>query len=269
MPMHPHEGYMKANQEAWNQVTPIHKGHRKGEAEFFRSGGVSLDRIELENLGDVKGKKIAHLCCNCGQDTLSLSNLGAVCTGFDLSEEAIGEARKLALDSGVHAEFVHSNVLEIPEIYGGQFDLVYMSRGALVWIPDHRSLMKSISRLLRKGGVAFIHDQHPFVHMLDDDGHHLAHDYFNKEPEEYRGLDYIGNSSYEALPNYQYMVRLEDLITGIAENGLSVTKFLEHHRTFFKQFEGMVRDKDGFFSFPEDSGVPGFPWMMTLVAMKK
>ena len=82
-------------------------------------------------------------------------------------------------------------------------------------------------------------------------------------------MDYVGNSTYEALPNYQYMVRLSDLVTGLADNGMRITKFLEHDRTFFKQFENMVQDEKGFFSFPEGSGKPGFPWMMTLVAVKR
>lgn len=266
---HPHERYMKANEGAWDEVTPIHKSHRKDEADFFRSGGIGLDSIELEHLGDISGSKIAHLCCNCGQDTLSLSNLGAECTGFDFSKKAIGEARKLAKDSGIDAEFVHSNVLDIPDEFDSQFDMVYMSRGTLVWIPDHRLLMESISRLLKKGGTAFIHDQHPFVHLFDDDSQAVTHNYFSAEPEEFKGLDYIGNSVYEALPNYQYMVRLGDLITGLAENGMMVTRFLEHGRTFFRQFENMVEDGDGFFSFTDDSGKPRFPLMMTLIAVKQ
>ncbi len=269
MTEHPHHRYMKANEEAWNEVTPIHKSHRKGEVDFFRSGGITLDKIELKHLGDIKGKKIAHLCCNCGQDTLSLSNMGGECTGFDLSEKALEEARTLASDSGISAEFVHSNVLDIPHEFDSKFDLVYISRGALVWIPDHKLLMKNISRILKKGGIAFIHDQHPFVHLFDDDGLVITHDYFNTEPEEFKGLDYIGNSTYEALPNYQYMVRLSDLITGLAENGMKISKFIEHDRTFFKQFENLVEDEDGFFSFPEGSGKPKFPWMMTLVAVKQ
>lgn len=269
MSFHSHEKYMKANEAAWNEVTPIHSSYRKDEAEFFRSGGITLNKIELENLGDLKGKKVAHLCCNCGQDTMSLSNLGAKCTGFDISKKAIDEAKILSSKSGIEADFIHGNVLDIPDEFESQFDLVYLSRGALVWIPDHRRLMMNISKILKPGGIAFIHDQHPFVHLFDDEGFKLSHDYFNTEPEEFNGLDYIGNSTYEALPNYQYMVRMSDLINGLADNNMRIKKLLEHDSTFFKQFDSLVENKDGFFGFPENSEKPKFPWMMTLIAEKQ
>lgn len=74
-----------------------------------------MDAVELRNLPDVRGIKVVHLCCNCGQDTLSLANLGAICTGFDVSLDAILHARTLSKESGVFAEFVECNVLSIPE----------------------------------------------------------------------------------------------------------------------------------------------------------
>lgn len=267
MPGHAHDRFMKANESAWNEVTPIHKRHRKDEAEFFSSGGVTLDRIELENLSGIRGKKVAHLSCNCGQDTLSLVNLGAQCTGFDISEKALAEARGLSSRSGVPAEFVHCNVLDIPVEYNSRFDMVYLSRGALVWLPDLKLLMKNISRILKPEGEVFIHDQHPFIHILDDDLK-PGSSYFNTNPEEYHGLDYIGNSEYEALPNYQYMVRMGDIINGMAENSLRITLFLEHAKTFFRQFPNMVEDSDGFYVFPGDSMVPELPLMVTIKATK-
>lgn len=268
MSQEPHDRYVKANEEAWNQVTPIHMGYRRNEAEFYKSGGVSLDNIELKFLSDIKGKDVAHFSCNCGQDTLSLSNLGGKCVGFDLSERALEEARKLSLESGVPATFVHANVLNIPDEYNSRFDLVYMSRGALVWLPDMKMLMKNIAKVLRTGGSVLIHDQHPFMHLMDENEFRISHDYFNKEPEEFKGLDYIGNSVYDALPNYQYMVRISDILNGLTENSLRLTGFYEHDKTFFRQFTNLVEDAEGFFSFSEDENIPRFPMMMTILAEK-
>lgn len=268
MSEHSHDKYVKANEAAWDQVTPIHRSYRKNEAEYFRSGGITLDKIELEQLSELKGKKVAHLSCNCGQDTLSLSNLGADCTGFDISAKALDEARELSLRSGVRAQFVQSDVLDIPVEYDNSFDLVYMSRGALVWLPDIKLLMKNISRILKRGGEVFIHDEHPFVHLLDEELK-LAHDYFDTSPEESSGLDYIGNSTYHALPNYQYMLRISDIINGLSENSLRITRFLEHDRNFFRLYPNMVEDSDGFFTFPPELNIPNLPWMMTIRAVKE
>lgn len=46
-------------------------------------GESSLKHIELNLLGDIKGKNILHLQCHFGQDTISLSRLGAKVTGID------------------------------------------------------------------------------------------------------------------------------------------------------------------------------------------
>ena len=52
--------------------------------EAFIAGKNSLNSFELELLGDVKGKKILHLQCHFGQDSISLARMGAEVTGVDL-----------------------------------------------------------------------------------------------------------------------------------------------------------------------------------------
>eukprot|EP01034_Spumella_vulgaris_P015246 gene15246-19473_t len=42
----------------------------------FRAGRNSVNAIELELLGDIKGKKVLHLQCHFGQDSLSLARMG-------------------------------------------------------------------------------------------------------------------------------------------------------------------------------------------------
>lgn len=267
----PFEKEMKANETAWNEVTPIHQSHRKGQEEYFRNGGCLFGKIERDNLPELKGKDVAHLCCNCGQDTLSLVNLGAKCTGFDMSLSAIEEAKKLSERSGVKADFVHGNVLEIPEKYFGKYDLVYMSRGALVWLPDLKLLMRNVASLLKQGGEFFLYDQHPFTHILDDSdkGLSIVHDYFEEKPEEYFGLDYVGNTTYESSPNYQFMVRLSDILNGLASNGLKLTQFNEYDHSMFQQFQVMSEDEDGLYRITRESGLPRFPLMMMLKAIKE
>ncbi len=225
-----YEKYVKANEEAWDEVTPVHQSYRAGEGDFFRNGGCTLDKFELENLPDLHGKKVAHLFCNCGQDTMSLSNLGATCTGFDQSGAALAEARKLSAYAGIKAEFVKSSVLDLPGTYDEKFDLVYMSIGVLVWIPDIPLLMKNASRILKRGGELFIYDQHPIVHLFDPDSDNpmeVRFNYFDNDPAESSGLDYLGGKEYDSKPNFQFMVRISDILNGIADNGMVLTKFLE------------------------------------------
>ncbi|MCL6445890.1 MAG: class I SAM-dependent methyltransferase [Alicyclobacillus sp.] len=274
----PFEEAMNRNAVAWDEVTPIHQSYRTGQATFFANGGCQLDVVERQYLPDLRGRDVAHLCCNCGQDTLSLVNLGAQCTGFDLSRAAIEEARSLSTASGVPADFVHANVLDIPSANHGRFDLVYISKGALVWLPDLDRLMANVSALLRPGGTLFLYDQHPFLHLLDNTEAkttcQVVSDYFQQEPEENYGLDYIGNKDYPAQPNYQFMVRLSDLLNGLAQHNLHLTAFHEFDHCMYPHFPDMVKCTDGLYRFktpptsPKSQKPIRFPIMMLLTATK-
>ena len=190
-----------------------------------------------------------------------------------MSTSAIEEARALAAAAGIPASFVHSNVLDIPQSFHGTFDFVYISKGVLVWLPDLGLLMKNASALLKPGGRLFLYDQHPFIFMLDNAGGRgllsVVSDYFDKEPEECRGLDYIGNAIYEASPNYQFMARLSDLLNGLTDNGLKLERFLEFEHCMYPHFSNMVRREDGLFYFPEESDSPRVPVMMLVIAVKE
>jgi len=47
-----------------------------------------------------------HLQCHFGQDSISLSRLGAQVTGIDLSDKAIEAAKDLTRKAGTDTEFV-------------------------------------------------------------------------------------------------------------------------------------------------------------------
>ena len=63
--------YLKNNRDLWNEITPIHAKSEFYDLEGFRNGRNTLDSIELEEVGDVKGKSLLHLMCHFGMDTLS------------------------------------------------------------------------------------------------------------------------------------------------------------------------------------------------------
>ena len=80
------EDYININKQTWNTKTDVHIASEFYDNDNFLKGKSSLNTIELELLGDVSGKKILHLQCHFGQDSLSLTRLGATVTGVDLSE---------------------------------------------------------------------------------------------------------------------------------------------------------------------------------------
>src|SRR3954464_11352800 len=113
---------------SWNLATQAHNRHKRDQAAFLRGGGSTLFPEETELVGDVRGKRLLHLLCNSGQDSLSLAGLGAVVTGVDLSDEAIAFATRLSGESGVPATFVESEAQAfLQAVAPGSFDVVFMS----------------------------------------------------------------------------------------------------------------------------------------------
>src|SRR5688572_28374577 len=95
--------YFEANKQLWNKRTEVHVNTAFYDMKSFESGKNSLNKIELDLLGDVTGKKILHLQCHFGQDTLSLARMGAKVTGLDFSEKAIEKAREISTNLGIKA----------------------------------------------------------------------------------------------------------------------------------------------------------------------
>ncbi|MDN4524088.1 class I SAM-dependent methyltransferase [Fictibacillus fluitans] len=244
--------YTEANRRSWNEVAKLHHAAKEEHKKKFQLEGYSvLDALVTGKLKqyDIEGKEIAHLCCNDGMETLSLANLGtAACTGFDISDRAIEEAQRLADATGIRCEFVRTDVYDIPIEYDGQFDLVYMSAGSLIWFPDLTLLFQKVKRLLRGKGVLFIYDIHPVLFMLDekDKKHPLSirYSYFLNEPRKYtEGLDYINNVTYESEPYYVFDPTLSEIITAVIKSGLQLQQFEEFDHDISALYEHLDHEE--------------------------
>ncbi|MCA1759560.1 MAG: SAM-dependent methyltransferase, partial [Bacteroidales bacterium] len=63
--------YIDINKNLWNQKTEIHYNSDFYDVDSFIKGKDSLNPIEIGLLGQIKGKKILHLQCHFGLDTIS------------------------------------------------------------------------------------------------------------------------------------------------------------------------------------------------------
>jgi 2-polyprenyl-3-methyl-5-hydroxy-6-metoxy-1,4-benzoquinol methylase len=107
--------YTAINKSTWNDKVDVHMASDFYDMDGFLNGKSTLNEIELELLGDVSGKKILHLQCHFGQDTLSLAKMGAEVTGVDFSEKAIAKARALTQTLNLKAQFVCCDVYDTPK----------------------------------------------------------------------------------------------------------------------------------------------------------
>ena len=62
--MEMYQSYFEENKQSWNKRTGVHKDSAFYDLNSFKKGKSSLNRIELEELGDVKGKTLLHLQCH-------------------------------------------------------------------------------------------------------------------------------------------------------------------------------------------------------------
>lgn len=174
--------YLEINKDSWNKRTPFHVDSEFYDLKGFLEGKSSLNDIELQLLGDIKGKKILHLQCHFGMDTISLGRLGAEVTGVDFSEAAIEKARELSVKTGIDAKFICCNVYDLPNLLEEKFDIVFSSYGAIVWLPDLDIWAKIISDFLNPAATFIFVEFHPVVWMFDDDFKQIDYSYFNKGP---------------------------------------------------------------------------------------
>src|SRR5688572_28303988 len=102
---------LELNRARWDEATRIHLRDNVYGVEDFKSGLCRLHRVEVEELGaEVSGKRLLHLQCHFGLDTLSWARRGASVTGADFSADAIEAARRLSAETGLAADFVCSNL---------------------------------------------------------------------------------------------------------------------------------------------------------------
>jgi SAM-dependent methyltransferase len=173
------ENYIAINKQSWNNRTESHLKSEFYDLDGFLKGNTSLNTIELELLGDVKGKSILHLQCHFGQDSISLSRLGAHVTGVDLSDKAIENAKRISTETKTDTTFMCCDVYDLPNQLDKRFDIVYTTYGTITWLPDLEKWASVISAFLKPGGKFIFVEFHPVVWMFDDDFEKVGYNYFN------------------------------------------------------------------------------------------
>lgn len=171
--------YIKTNKASWNNRLESHLNSEFYDLEGFKKGNCSLKSIELNLLGDLKNKKILHLQCHFGQDSISLARRGAEVTAVDLSDKAIDKARALAAEENLDINFICCNIYELKEFLNESFDIIFTSYGTIGWLPDLNKWAAIIEHFLAPKGKFVFVEFHPVVWMFDDNFKTISYDYFN------------------------------------------------------------------------------------------
>jgi SAM-dependent methyltransferase len=264
--------WMPANRRNWDERAAIHAQNRTGfyPIDRLKAGEDILQPIEAAEIGDVAGKRLIHLQCHIGLDTLCLARRGAIVTGLDFSPTAIAAALALASELGIPAEFVESDVFGARERLSGSFDLAFVTWGTICWLPNIECWAQVVASLLAAGGVLYLADAHPSALVLEEiEGRILPHYPWRvstDKPLIFEDAQTYTGDATELVEkrNYEWIHPLSAIITGLIEAGLQLEFLHEHERLPWKLFASMEPDGDRMFRLPE-TAVP-IPLSFSLMA---
>jgi 2-polyprenyl-3-methyl-5-hydroxy-6-metoxy-1,4-benzoquinol methylase len=267
--------HIDINLRNWEERVAIHARDSSHDymLDRFRAGEDTLHAIEAAELGDVSGKRVLHLQCHIGPDTLCLARRGAVVTGLDFSKSALEVARRLAEETGLKADFVQGTVEQAPDLTPGPFDLVYTTWGTICWLPDMAAWAKVIASVLAPGGELYFADAHPAFNVLEPFAGKLVPTYDYQTPAD-EPLHFTNETTYTADPTVlthqatrEWIHSLSAVLGGLIDAGLTITMFREHQVLPWRAFPFMVAaSSEGMWCLPE--GYPRIPLSYSLRARK-
>ena len=263
------------NRRNWDERAAI---HARDTTDFytldrFRAGESALHGIEAAELGDVHGKRVLHLQCHIGLDTLRLARLGAVATGLDFSIAAVQAARGLAEETGLKADFVQGTVDDAPHLTPGPFDLVFTTWGVLCWLPDMSIWARVIASVLAPGGELYCADAHPGFSMLEEVAGRLVPTYDFQTPAD-RPLEFDNATTYTGDPTVlthqstrEWIHPLSAILGALIDAGLTITMFREHEVLPWQGVPMLVPTPDQRWRLPD--GHPRIPLSFSVRAKKR
>lgn len=228
-----------ANRAMWDETAAIHANARleallKAAAN---SDFSTFDAVESQVFGKLglPGKAVAQPCCNNARELVSAKKAGAArCVGFDFSTPFLLQGEQIAKAAGVEVELVNANVTQIPDEYFGCFDIVYVTVGAIGWLPDAQLFLSTAARLLRPAGHLFLYDMHPALFLFDDQQPaptqpQLCRSYFQREPAVFENCpDYFDPTAIVKSPSFWFQHTLGDVLSGVLRAGLTLVDFQEY-----------------------------------------
>lgn len=257
-----------ANRASWDERVGLHMRAHSYALDALRAGKGSLTPIEEAELGPVDGLKVLHLQCHFGRDSLTLAQCGARVTGLDFSAEAIKVAGALAgeLGLGDRAKFVESDVYAAPEAIPepAAFDRVFVTWGALNWLPDIACWAKIVSHFLKPGGALYLAEFHPIPSVFDpaaakDRMPGWSSPYLGREPiVELAARTYTSDATrLQNAATYEWIHPLGDIVTALTAAGLQLSWLHEHDATPWSPLLPLLRrGDDGLWRWPDKPWLP-------------
>ena len=266
------------NVRYWDELANIHARSKEYDLEGSLRAKSTLRPIELELLGDLKGRSVLHVHCHLGQDTLSLAKLARHVVGVDYSAAAVAHATALAKRMKIkNVAFVRKDVQRLASSDFGskQFDLALASYGVLMWVRDLDAWTRSVGAQLRPGGRLILVEEHPFAAVFA--GRERAAGALKLESPYSSGTKpYLTKNKYSYADRAQPLVNqtqrkwnhgFSKLFRALRGAHFRIDQFDEHFRCFYQILPDMTQSKDGYWVAKTNRN--SLPLMYSLAATRE
>lgn len=228
--------------------------------------------FDAPNMPDLNGKRLLHLQCHIGTDTIGLARLGAEVTGVDLSPKSIEAAQRLSDECGTPGRFVVSELYDSPTVLPEKFDVVYTGVGAICWLPDIKAWAQVVSSFLEPGGVFYMREGHPVMWALDDERDDdelvLKYPYFEQsKPLSFSETEtYAGDGVLTSPVTYDWSHGMAEVLQALIDAGLRIDQIEEYDGLEWSAGPVNVVGEDGQFRLA--AGRERLPVMWSVLATK-
>lgn len=164
----------------------------------------------IDRCAGLNGKRVVDVGCGGGLLTEGMAVCGALVTGIDLSEKALGVARLHLLESGHQVDYRLVAAEALAEESPASFDVVTCLE-MLEHVPDPAQTIAACARLVKPGGQVFFST-------------------INRNPKAYLlaviGAEYILNMLPKGTHDYAKFLRPAELARFARQAGLEVNEII-------------------------------------------
>lgn len=146
--------------------------------------------------------------------------------------------------------------MALPPLPHAPYDMVFVSEGALCWLPDLAVWGRAVRSLLRCGGAVYVFDTHPFYLMFDEtrvaeQQYEIRYPYFNKAPEREDSIGGYAAPRRGGAELYSWMYTVGEVVNALVAAGLRIEYWHEFPELYYN---GGGMDKVG------DTGLYAYPF---------
>ncbi len=199
------------------------------ESEFKPLHQINPLRLDwINNTAQLAGKKVVDIGCGGGILAESMAACGALVTGVDLSEKALGVARLHLYESGQTVDYRLISAEDISREAPGRFDVVTCME-MLEHVPDPASTIRACAALVKPGGYVFFST-------------------LNRNIKSYLmavvGAEYILNLLPKGTHEYAKFIKPSELARYVREAGLDVEELIGMNYNPLNKVYSLGRDTD-------------------------